>query len=146
MSSLVASDQRSLPSHPLIHHSPPFFRNQNLDSKSERTSRAQPSTMCNYWSIEPLCGHRTLHAGSNCYLLFAQLNRINDPRELARPGLPFEVPHECLPNRWNVQPKYVNEYCSWECRNNGMYADRRCGERDARYGPGSERIGVGWRY
>ncbi len=27
--------------------------------------------------------------------------------------------------------------------NNGEHGGRRCGERDARYGPGSERIGVG---
>ncbi|PQE33499.1 hypothetical protein CJF32_00003357 [Rutstroemia sp. NJR-2017a WRK4] len=102
--------------------------------------------MCNYWSIEPLCGHRSLYAGSNCYLIYAQLARINDPREAARPGVPFDMPNSCLPNRWNVRPKYVNEYCSFECRNNARHAERRCGERDARYGPGSERIGVGWRY
>ncbi|PQE15604.1 hypothetical protein CJF30_00006013 [Rutstroemia sp. NJR-2017a BBW] len=102
--------------------------------------------MCNYWSIEPLCGHRSLYAGSNCYLIYAQLARINDPREAARPGVPFHMPNSCLPNRWNVRPKHVNEYCSFECRNNARHAERRCGERDARYGPGSERIGVGWRY
>ncbi|TVY47090.1 hypothetical protein LOCC1_G002479 [Lachnellula occidentalis] len=89
--------------------------------------------MCNYWSIEPLCGHRTLFAGSNCYLLFDQLQRITDPTERARPGLPFEVPRQCLPHRANTTR-----------RNTALYAPR-CGTRDARYGPGSERIGVGWR-
>jgi len=104
-----------------------------------------PFTMCNYWSMEPLCGHRSLLAASNCYLLYDQLQRINDPTELSRHGLPFDMPHECLPSRRNIRRKYVNDYCSFECRNNGMYGGSRCGTRDARYGPGSERVGVGWR-
>jgi hypothetical protein len=102
--------------------------------------------MCYYWSIEFLCGHGTLLAGPNCYIIYDQLQRINDPAERARPGLPFEIPPGCLPNRWNIQRRNVNDSCSWECRNNSLFSDRRCGTRDARYGPGSERIGVGWRY
>ncbi|KAG0648674.1 hypothetical protein D0Z07_4833 [Hyphodiscus hymeniophilus] len=100
--------------------------------------------MCQYYSISPLCGHRTLMAGPSCYLIYGQLQRINDPRE-SRHSLPFEVPEQCMPNRRNIFIRYVQDYCSWECRNNGLYAER-CGAPGARFGPGSERIGVGWRY
>jgi hypothetical protein len=100
--------------------------------------------------------------------------------ERARPGIPFEVPQGCLPNRRNIRLRYTGEYCSFECRNNsrvgwngngyegGVGGVREgfggardghngrermgngmgsgwCGDRDARFGPGSERIGVGWR-
>ncbi|KAE9372276.1 hypothetical protein N431DRAFT_439390 [Stipitochalara longipes BDJ] len=85
-------------------------------------------------------------AGPSCYLIYEQLQRINNPDERAAYDLPFEIPDQCLPSRQNVRRRYVNDYCSWECRNNGLYADRRRGTHDARYGPGSERIGVGWRY
>jgi hypothetical protein len=102
--------------------------------------------MCQYWRIESLCGHSTLMAGPSCYLIYEQLQRINDPAERAQYDVPFEIPEQCLPNRRNIRRRYVNDYCSWECRNNGLYAERRCGTNDARYGPGSERIGVGWRY
>jgi hypothetical protein len=102
--------------------------------------------MCQYWRIESLCGHSALMAGPSCYLIYEQLQRINDPAERTRYDLPFEIPQQCLPNGRNIQRRYVNDYCSWECRNNGLYADRRCGAPGARYGPGSERIGVGWRY
>jgi hypothetical protein len=95
--------------------------------------------MCLYWRIESLCGHSTLLAGPSCYLIYEQLQRINDPAEQARYYIPFEIPDQCLPNQQNVRRRYVNDYCSWECRNNGLYADRRCGTHDAR-------IGVGWRY
>jgi hypothetical protein len=83
-------------------------------------------------------------AGANCYRLYEQLQRINDPAEFARPVIPFQIPRECLPNRRNVQLAYTHEYCSVECRNNGVYGERY-GTSDARYGPGSQRIGVGWR-
>lgn len=42
----------------------------------------------------------------------------------------------------------MENHCSAECMNNGegVYVGyRRYGERDARYGAGSERLGVGWR-
>ena len=39
----------------------------------------------------------------------------------------------------------MNDYCSYECRNNSLQADRRYGAKDAKFGPGNERIGVGWR-
>ncbi|KUJ21976.1 uncharacterized protein LY89DRAFT_681328 [Mollisia scopiformis] len=84
-------------------------------------------------------------AGANCYRIYDQLQRINDPAEFTRPGVPFQIPRECLPNRRNVQLTYTHEYCSFECRNNSLYGER-CGTSDAQYGPGSERIGVGWRY
>ncbi|EPE25971.1 hypothetical protein GLAREA_01883 [Glarea lozoyensis ATCC 20868] len=114
--------------------------------------------MCKYYLTTPLCGHTTLLAGPSCYALFAQLQRINNPVERARPGLPFDVPPACLPNPWNINVLYTGDYCCVECRNNGSVGwveERRgfgeggqrgwCGERDARFGPGSERIGVGWR-
>lgn len=101
--------------------------------------------MCNYWLLERLCGHRVLLAGSSCNLIYEQLQRINDPAEQARLSLPFDIPPGCLPNPWNIQRRNVNEFCSWECRNNSPWGGRRCGTRDASYGPGSERIGVGWR-
>ncbi|CAG8973924.1 hypothetical protein HYALB_00003702 [Hymenoscyphus albidus] len=101
--------------------------------------------MCNFYLMEPLCGHTTLLAGSHCYLLYHQLQRINDPAELARPGLPFDMPEQCVPNRMNVRRRPIHDYCSFECRNNGHFGVRY-GTRDANYGPGSERIGVGWRY
>jgi hypothetical protein len=108
-------------------------------------SRRNP-IMCQYWRVETLCGHSTLLAGPSCYLIYEQFQRINDPAEQGRHDLPFEIPNQCLPSRGNIRRGYVNNYCSWECRNNGFYAERRCGTHDARYGPGSERIGVGWRY
>ncbi|KAH8672695.1 hypothetical protein BGZ60DRAFT_405395 [Tricladium varicosporioides] len=103
--------------------------------------------MCNYHLLHPLCGHTTLLAGSNCYAIFAQLQRINDPSECSAHHLPFQLPDQCLPGRWNTRRRYVNDYCSWECRNNGVLVGEggRCGEVGARYGPGSERLGVGWR-
>ena len=76
--------------------------------------------MCYYISLSFLCEHHTLLAGSNCYLLYAQLARANDPAELARHALPFEMPDACLPSRWNVQRRYMQDYCSWECRNNAV--------------------------
>jgi hypothetical protein len=94
-----------------------------------------------------ICGHHTLLAGSNCYLVFDQLQRINIAAERNRLGIPFEIPPECLPNRNNVRYTQLNEYCSWECRNNGLYVDRRCGTRDAQYGQyhsdSSEMMAVG---
>jgi hypothetical protein len=90
--------------------------------------------MCQYYSVELLCGHRKLMAGSNCYLIFDQLQRINDPVERARHPLPFEIPAHCMPNQWNIRRRYVQDYCGWECRNNVLYTDRRCGEPGARYG------------
>ncbi|CZT40666.1 uncharacterized protein RSE6_00305 [Rhynchosporium secalis] len=100
--------------------------------------------MCNYWNVESSCGHRTLLAGSNCYLIYAQLQRINDPTYRAQAGLPFEIPRGCMPNRRNVQHQNTGEFCSFECRNNALYGER-CGTGDAHFGPGSERLGVGWR-
>jgi hypothetical protein len=41
--------------------------------------------------------------------------------------------------------RFVNEYCSVECRNNSLCGPR-LGAPGARFGPGSERIGVGWQY
>ncbi|KAL2075542.1 hypothetical protein VTL71DRAFT_485 [Oculimacula yallundae] len=101
--------------------------------------------MCNYLSLESPCGHRTLLAGSNCYLIYAQLQRINNPAYHSHVSLPFDIPPGCMPNRRNVQRRSTAEFCGLECRNNALYGER-CGTRDARYGPGSARIGVGWRY
>lgn len=39
-----------------------------------------------------------------------------------------------MPNRGNIRTRYVDDYCSWECRNNGLHGERRCGEPGARYG------------
>lgn len=119
-------------------------QNPNLPPRLKNNRNTWPK-MCNYWSVESPCGHRTLLAGSNCYLIYAQLQRINDPTQQGQHGLPFEIPPGCMPNRRNVQHRYTGEFCSFECRNNALYGER-CGTRDARYGPGSERIGVGWRY
>lgn len=102
--------------------------------------------MCKYYIIQRRCGHEYLLAGPNCYLIYEQLQRINDLAEWARQDLPFEIPEECLPNRRNIERRNVNSFCNWECRNNSPYGGGRCGTRDARYGQGSERIGVGWRY
>jgi hypothetical protein len=87
-------------------------------------------------------------AGSSCYIIYAQLQRINDSAELARSShLPFDMPPQCDPRRHNISLIYGNGYCSIECRNNGTLGGMgRCGEMDASYGPGNERIGVGWRY
>jgi hypothetical protein len=102
--------------------------------------------MCNFYWLESPCGHGTLvAAGTYCRLFFNQLQRINDPQERSRPGLPFDVPQQCLPNQGNVMRRFVNEYCSVECRNNSLYGPR-LGAPGARFGPGSERIGVGWQY
>ncbi len=103
------------------------------------------STMCQFLLLESLCGHRTLVQSSYCYHLYAELQRINNPEERARRNhLPFNVPPQCVPNQRNIRTHYLDEYCGWECRNNGLFAQRRCGHPEARYGPGTERIGVGW--
>lgn len=108
--------------------------------------------MCQYYLVESLCGHQILMAGPSCYLIYAQLQRINDPAELARSArnnyLPFDMPDQCHPGRWNVHRVIGDDYCCTECKNNGIFVrhDQRIGNVGARYGPGSERIGVGWRY
>jgi hypothetical protein len=108
--------------------------------------------MCNYHMVFPLCGHApTLLAGASCHLIYAQLQRINDPAthtfapSQSLGGLPFDIPHSCMPGQRNVKKHYDNDYCSWECRNSaiGNGNRRRCGEPDAVYG--CERVGVGWR-
>ncbi|KAF8854686.1 hypothetical protein BDZ45DRAFT_805610 [Acephala macrosclerotiorum] len=126
-------------------HPPHEDQNQTSSTPTKTLKTNLAHRMCNFWLVESPCGHRRLMAGSNCYRVYEQLQRINDPAEFHRPGVPFRIPPECLPNRRNVQRTYTNEYCSYECRNNGHHGER-CGMRDARYGPGSERIGVGWRY
>jgi len=104
--------------------------------------------MCIYYELKSPCGHIKLYAGPNCYRIFEQLQRINNPHDYASPGIPFQIPDQCLPNRLtNIQQQRTNRCCgSWECANNVLYADRRCGEWNAAYGPGNERIGIGWRY
>jgi hypothetical protein len=105
--------------------------------------------MCNYHLLHYLCGHTSLWAGSNCYLLYAQLQRINDPLYYTAPydsQVPFEIPRQCLPNRRNVLQRSVDECCGLvECANDrgGLYAQRYgCGVEGAQLG---KRIGVGWR-
>jgi len=119
---------------------------QNIARKTRDKATEYSDKMCNYWSVEYLCGHRKFLAGSNCYRLFDQLQRINDPSERSQHMLPFDIPPECLPSRGNIQNGYLNQYCCVECMNNGRYAATRYGAREARYGPGSDRIGVGWRH
>jgi hypothetical protein len=123
----------------------PVRSSTNPALKDLEGSQRSLISMCNYWLLEYLCGHKVLLAGSNCYLIYEQLQRINNPIEHIGPGLPFDIPLECLPNTWNIQRRNVNAFCNWECRNNSPWGGRRCGARDARYGPGSERMGVGWR-
>lgn len=134
--------QRSLTVYSLLHQPRPA---SNYRQFSPSFQIHHTCTMCNYWRMESICGHYTLFFGSSCYLIYDQLQRINDPAERAQPGLPFQIPQRCLPNRQNIIRRYLNDYCSFECRNNGVYADGRCGTTGARYGPGSNRIGVGWR-
>ena len=104
--------------------------------------------MCIYYELEFQCGHGKLYAGPSCYRISQQLQRINNPYDFARPGIPFQIPENCLPNKLlNIQRRRTDQCCgSWECTNNAPYADTRCGEWNAAYGQGSERIGVGWRY
>jgi len=105
--------------------------------------------MCNYHLLHYLCGHTALWAGNNCYLLYTQLQRINDPLYYTSPydsQVPFEIPRQCLPNRRNILQRSVNECCGLvECANDmgGLYAQRYgCGVEGAQWG---KRIGVGWR-
>ncbi|KAG9246504.1 hypothetical protein BJ878DRAFT_279668 [Calycina marina] len=100
--------------------------------------------MCIYYLISNRCGHLQLIAGPNCQLLYHQLQRINSPYERERYEIPFEVPEQCRPNECNIQNVgMIDKFCGQECMNNAL--QRGCGEPNARYGPGSERIGVGFR-
>jgi hypothetical protein len=102
--------------------------------------------MCIYYMVNMSCGHATLMAGPYCHLLLDQLNRINDPN-VPRDSTPFEIPMQCLPNPRNISSRtrrLGNRYCSMECQNNGLFGPK-CGASGARFGPGTQKAGVGWR-
>lgn len=120
--------------------------------------------MCLFILQVPFCGHNpALLAGSFCCRLRDELQRINDPAswtEEGRKEIPFKLDAEhCEPNPRNIRIVYTDDYCCWECRNDhaavlleeddqGGWLETRVGVMgmpDAEYGPGSERIGVGWR-
>ncbi|KAJ9151852.1 hypothetical protein NKR23_g3003 [Pleurostoma richardsiae] len=108
--------------------------------------------MCFYIQPIPLCGHPppTLVSYASCTALLVQLQRIDsDPSAWEAGGLgavPFEVPAGCDPSPENTYVVRTGGYCGWECWNNhAAPAARGMGMPGARYGLGSERIGVGWR-
>lgn len=61
--------------------------------------------------------------------------------------VPFDIPEECGPNPHNVVRHWVPVFCGVECMNMAHpdWGFARCGAPEAAYGPGSRRVGVGWR-
>lgn len=129
--------------------------------------------MCIYIQTIPLCGHPppTILSYASCANVLSQLMRITEP-EAWEPGnlgrVPFEMSDDCDPRPDNIYVVYSDDYCGWECRNNacqlaaefgglgelggfcgggggGGHRPMVMGMPDARYGPGSERLGIGWR-
>ncbi|ORY08645.1 hypothetical protein BCR34DRAFT_589837 [Clohesyomyces aquaticus] len=56
------------------------------------------------------CGHSELKYGGFCQNLFGELQRINNPRELNRPGIPFQLGSSCQARTVN-QPGFCQS-CS----------------------------------
>jgi len=121
--------------------------------------------MCLYILQIPVCGHNpTLLASTFCNHLRDELTRINDPSTWTHEGPPpFRVDPRCDPGVHNIRIQYILDYCGWECRNDNAVVvespndeniiigapwegpPQYMGIPNARYGPGSRRLGVGWR-
>lgn len=89
--------------------------------------------MCLYTLLSPICGHTTLYTSANCYLIYEQLQRINDPLYHTIGHLndiPFDMPDACVPRRWNTRVVRTMDACgSVECANE-MLGEAAVAERD----------------